>query len=385
MGWYKLSWPKALLAFTIDIAGYILFGPFIFIRSFFSRTIFSHLSILLLRLDHMGDVLMATPAIIALKKHFPSAQITVGVKGVNCGLISLPDIVDRVAGLDAPWVVDSEDRKRQWLSFFRKIKELRDEKFDLAIDFKGDLRNITLLFLIGARERISYSIRGGGFLLNRRAKFISGPRHEIERNLDILRAFVRDVERVAPRYEVDPEKEAEVENFISTLFVSKGKKFIGIHPGASSPSKRWPVSRFAELANKIEKNSLGRVVVFVGPNEMELVPEIKSLYNPIILGSEETLPSQTLAAFLKKLDLFIGNDSGPFHLAEAVGTKVITIFGSTYPEIVGPISRNSEIIRSRRNCAPCRRPGEKERCGEISCLKDISVEEVYEVVRRNLI
>ncbi len=355
MGLYRLSLQKALIAFVIDIVGYTIFGPYIIAREIFFRKSFSPSSILLLRLDHMGDVLMATPAIIALKKQFPSARITVGVKEVNRCLISLPGIVTTTV----PPV-----RWKMWVS-------LRKEKFDLVIDFKGDLRNIILLFLTGSKERVSYGIRGGGFLLTKRVKYISGIRHEIDRNLDIVKAIAGEAERQVPRYDVSAEKEA------------KGEKVIGIHPGANSSSKRWPASYFARLANRIEKEGLGRVIVFVGPNEERVINEMKQNLDPRILIRDD-LPLEALAVEFKKLDLFIGNDSGPFHLAEAVGTKVITIFGATYPEIVGPVSSNSVIIKTKRSCAPCRMPGQKERCKSFDCLKEISVDEVYEVVKRNL-
>ena len=329
---------------------------------------------------------MATPAIIALKEKFPSAQITVGVKEANRGLISLPGIVDRVVGLDAPWVVKSENKRQQWKALLRNIRELRKEKFDLVIDFKGDLRNIILLFLIiflkGSKERVSYGIRGGGFLLTRRIKYEFGIRHEIDRNLDIVRAIAGEAERQVPRYDVSPADETKYEQKFPGLF-PPNNKFIGIHPGANSPSKRWPVKFFAELANRIEKEGLGRVVVFVGPNEESVINEMKHGLAPQILIRDD-LPLEALAVEFKKLDLFIGNDSGPFHLAEAVGTKVITIFGATYPEIVGPVREGSEIIKTRRPCAPCRIPGQKETCKSFDCLKEISVDEVYEVVKRSL-
>lgn len=383
MGWYRLSLPKAVTAFLIDALGYIVFAPVIFARAISYRNAFQPSSILLLRPDHMGDVLMATPAIVALKRLFPRAHITVVVREANCGLISLPGTVDRVVGLDVPWVIQWENRKKQWFYLFKKIRELRKEKFDLAIELKGDLRNIVLIFLLGSKLRIGYAVRGGGFLLTRRLKFSPGIRHEAERNLDIVRSLGGNAKQIYPHYEVAPEKEIEIKKRIEKIFPQR-KKLIGIHPGANSPSKMWLPSSFAELIDRIERERLGDVIIFAGPADMEIIRLVKiALFStPVIM---DNLLFEDLAAFFKELDIFIGNDSGPFHLAEAVGTKVITIFGSTYPEIVGPISRNSEIIRSRRNCAPCRRPGEKERCGEISCLKDISVEEVYEAVRRNLI
>ena len=380
---YRLSLRKALIAFIIDIIGYLIFGLYILIRKIFFRKNFSPASILLLRLDHMGDVLMATPAIIALKKHFPSAEITVGVKEVNRSLISLPKVVDRVIGLDVPWVNRYEDKKKQWSALLGKIKELRKEKFDLAIDFKGDLRNIILLFLIGGKTRVSYGIRGGGFLLTKKVKYVSCIRHEIDRNLDIVKDIAGDVKREVPQYNVVAQKEANIEKSFKELFSEKGR-LIGIHPGANSCSKAWPLSFFAKLTDKIEQGGLAKVVIFLGPNEKESFASMKSSLssNPLIL---DNLSIENLAAFFKKLDLFIGNDSGPFHLAEAVGTKVITIFGSTYPGIVGPIAKGSKIIKSNKFCAPCRMPGQREKCNGADCLKEISVGEVYAVVKNELI
>ena len=379
---------KSLIAFIIDAVGYIVFALYIIIRKIFFRKSLSPTSILLLRLDHMGDVLMATPAIIVLKEKFPLAQITVGVKEANRSLISLHGIVDRVVGLDAPWVVKSESKMQQWEAFLKKIKELRKEKFDLAIDFKGDLRNIFFLALTGSKDRISYGIRGGGFLLTKKVKYASGIRHEIDRNLDIVRLIAGKAEREVPQYNVVPEKEAKIEKSFSELFSEKGR-LIGIHPGANSCSKAWPVSCFAKLADKIEQGGQAKVIIFCGPNEKESLISMRSSLssNPLIL---DNLSIEDLAAFFKKLDLFVGNDSGPFHLAEAVGTKVITIFGGTYPEIVGPISKDSEVIKSKKRfCVhgrqiPCRKPGEKERCKNAECLKEISVDQVYEAVRKKL-
>lgn len=385
MGWYCLSMPKAVLAFLIDIAGYIVFGPFIFMKAILSGNTSHPSSILLLRPDHMGDVLMATPAIVALKKRFSDARITVVVKEANRGLISLPGIADSVIGVDLPWVVGHKGIGRQWPYLLKKIKELRKEKFDLAIDLKGDLRNIILIFLLGAKERVSYAVRGGRFLLTREVKFQPGIRHEVERNLDIIKAtnlLGGDADEKQLCYEAMPAKEIEIEKTLEKLF-PQGKKLIGIHPGANSRSKLWPPAYFAGLVDRIEKEALGHAIIFAGPLDGGIIQELKASLKsrPVIL---DNLSFEDMASFFKKLDIFIGNDSGPFHLAEAVGTRVITVFGATFPEIVGPISRNSEVIRSRRRCVPCRRPGEKENCRTFKCLADISVEQVYDRVRKNL-
>lgn len=383
MGWYRLTWPKAILAFLIDLLGYAIFGPFNLIRGFISGLHpFTPTKILLLRLDHMGDVLMATPAMIALRRSFPKARIYVAVKKNNCPLISLPGVVDEIVPLTPWWTVSPGEERDSWPSLWRKIRGLRRESFDLGIDFKGDMRNILLLFLAGSRRRLSYGIRGGGFLLTKTVKYLSGPRHEVDRNLDFIRALVGEIDRMPPRYQIGPEEEREVKIKFEKIF-TPGEKLIGIHPGANSSSKIWPAAYFAKLIDKIKEEGLGRVIIFAGPKEKEILRALKlSLKSaPLLL---DNLSLKDLAAFFKELDLFIGNDSGPFHLAEAVGTTVVTIFGSTFSDIVGPVSPESEVVKSRRFCAPCRRPGERERCVRNDCLRDISVEEVYEVIQKRL-
>lgn len=380
MGWYRLPWPKALIAFIIDVIGYTISGPFIFIRSIFLRKVCPS-SIFLLRLDHMGDVLMAVPAITAIRRRFPYAHITVGVRKQNYALLSLPGVIDDIVTLDVPWAESSPTTYGQWCILLKKIMELKRKRFDMSIDFKGDIRNIFLIFLIRSRERISYGIRGGGFLLTGIVRFLPGPRHEVERNMDIVRYLGGRTVDSAPHYEVPLENMEKVEKSLAGQVCGK-ERLIGIHPGANSRSKIWPPLYFARLADRIEEE-LGDVVIFGGPEEKEILKEIRRCLHtrPLII---EGLSLEELAAFFKKLDIFIGNDSGPFHLAEAVGTEVIVIFGSTYPELVGPVTRNSTVIKSRRPCAPCRRPGEKEKCKTYECLRDISVDEIFNVVQSKL-
>jgi ADP-heptose:LPS heptosyltransferase len=142
------------------------FGKFIFEKKGGERSKTIN-SILLIRLDHLGDVLLTTPAIKSLKQQFPDAQVTMVIKEWSFEVIRNNPHIDKIITFNPYWTISSEEGTEieSVVGMYRLIRMLRKERFDLAIDFKGDPRNILIAYLSGARRRISYGIRGGGFLL----------------------------------------------------------------------------------------------------------------------------------------------------------------------------------------------------------------------------
>jgi len=173
----------------------------------------------------------------------------------------------------------------------------------------------------------------------------------------------------------------KVEDFLSSKGIGRGDIIVGIHPGASCPSKRWPVERFAALADKIIADFRVKVVIIVGPSDMGLGDRAASLSRRGAVNLAGILSIRELAAFLKRCALFISNDSGPVHISVAVGTPVVSIFGRNEkglsPERWRPLGKEDAVIHKEVGCKRCL----AHNCRiSFKCLKNISVDEVYDAV-----
>jgi heptosyltransferase-1 len=338
-------------------------------------------SILLIRLDHLGDVILTTPAIRYLKKRYPHARLTMVVKEKSVEAIKNNPHLDNIVALK----VSFTGLKRGYETFrwvtelCRVVRKLRKERFDIAIDFKGDIRSILLAYLSGASRRISYAIRGGGFLLSDIVPYEANI-HEIDKNMKLLTPLGIASYGSTMELRFTDEDLATVERILLRQKVDLSRWTVAIHYGGASHFKRWDTERFVSLAETITVGNATNVLVFGGYHDgkdssFEAKPE-KGIY---------VMPDMTIcqmAAAFKRCNLLVCNDSGPMHVGLAVGTPTVAIFGPTFPNLFGPRdSGKNRVVRSQSPCSPCWHPDKPIGCKERTCLKAIRVDEVAEVIR----
>jgi lipopolysaccharide heptosyltransferase II len=333
-------------------------------------------SILLIRLDHLGDVLLTTPAIKSLKKRFPDARITMLVREWSFEVVKNTPHIDKIIVFNSPWAVPSQEGRNAVgvAGIYQLIRQLQRERFDLAIDFKGDFRNILLVYLSGARRRISYAIRGGGFLLTDVVPYESEI-HEIDKNLKLLNPLGINSGDSQLELHYKDEDISKTDQIFDQKGIDLGRRTILLHYGGASQFKRWDMEKFISLAKRLTENNFTNILIFGGPYEKRAFQFMEKPGKGIFLLPDMTI-CQMAAAF-KKCDLLVCNDSGPMHVGLAVGTPTVAIFGPTFIDRFGPKDlKKNRVVSSQLPCSPCWHPDKPIGCGERECLRSIEVDEV---------
>jgi heptosyltransferase-2 len=327
--------------------------------------------ILVVRTDRIGDVVLSTPVIKALRDNYPNAFIAMMVAPFA------KDIVNGNPYLDEVIVYDKNIRHKSWFSSIKFALNLKRKRIDLSIVLHPTNRVHLLAFLAGIPKRVGYA-RKLGFLLTDRIKHTKqlGEKHELEYNLDLLRYLGIEPTSCDLFVPINPESEKWVQEVFEKERINKDDSLLVIHPGASCISKIWPQERFAEVADRLAEKYGFKILIIAGPKDIAAADAVlKNLHHPAINLAGKTSVSQ-LVSLLKRCRLFISNDSGPVHIATGVGTPVISIFGRNQkglsPMRWGPVGRNSRVLHKEVGCIKCL----AHNCIKgFICLKSITVED----------
>ncbi len=336
--------------------------------------------VLIVRTDRIGDVVLSTPAITAARKAFPQAYIAMMVS---------PETQEIVKGnphLNEIILYDKKARHKSFLGTLDFAMRLRKKKFDIAFILHGTVRVNLVCFLAGIARRVGYARGKMDFLLTDKLEYKKrlGEKHEIEYSLDVLRRAGIKAEASPLAMTVRKKDEESVDKLLRESGLG-AKKFAVLHPGASDISKMWPKEKFAGLADiLIDKFGVG--VVFVcSPEQADIGEEaIRSMKNkPVSLCGQTSLGE--LAALLKRASLFISNDSGPVHIACAVGAPVISIFSRNKkglnPGRWAPLGKKTRVAHKDVGCAECLAHNCKK---SFLCISSVSVEEIVEKAKELL-
>ncbi|MFA5286982.1 MAG: lipopolysaccharide heptosyltransferase II [Candidatus Omnitrophota bacterium] len=328
--------------------------------------------ILIVRTDRIGDVLLSTPVIKAVREKYPQAFIAVMVSSYA------KDIVEGNPYLDEVIIYDKAGKHKSWLRSIKFARNLDKKRFDLAIILHPTNRAHLLTFLAGIPKRVGYD-RKLGFLLTDRFAHTKerGEKHELEYNLDLLRDLEIRAEDKNLFMPIKKESEEWANDFFKREGIKADDKLLAINPAASCPSKVWPPERFAKVADKLAQK-YGFKILLVSSSKDLLIAQcvIKNMRSSVISLAGKTSLSQ-LASLLKRCSFFISNDSGPVHIASSVGTPVISIFGRKQnglsPKRWGPVGAKDKVLHKDIGCIECLAHNCQK---QFACLKAISVEDV---------
>ena len=338
--------------------------------------------VLVVKIKYIGDVLLCTPVFRVLREAFPGATFTALVaRGTEDVVLYHPD-VDEVLTVDRP-AEKKESWGCSWTDHGRLLRRLRENRFDLAIDLTDGDRAAFLTWASGARWRVGFNRerRLRGWAYHQVVPTWSGLRHRVEADLEALRALGVPVHPVAPSLGVPPDAEAAAEQLLAHKRVLRDRDIVLIHPGARWWFKAWPPERFAALADGIEEELGAQVMIAGGPGDVATAEVIrgKMRYPAIPVAGETSILE--LAALLRRCRLFVGNDNGPMHIAAAVGTPVVALFGPTNPAEWGPWGDGHVALYKGFDCRQCWWSGGC-RLGEGNCLQQITVDEAMVAVRQ---
>lgn len=337
--------------------------------------------ILVTRTDRIGDVILSLPAIGAIRKAFPDAYIAVMVQA------RIDDMLKGNPNINEVIVYDKNKKHKGILKNINFIKYLRSKKFDMALNLHSTKRINLLCFLAGIPMRIGYARGKADFLLTDKIEYTKklGEKHEAEYSLDILRYLGINPEFTYPFIYVRGEDEKKAGEILKNLDINIGEKFAILHPGASCRSKMWPLENFAKTGDMLIENLKIKVMINLAPGQADLGEKVRGLMKnkPVFFCEPTTLGE--LAALFKKADLVISNDSGPVHIAAAVGCPVISIFGRNQkglsPVRWRPLGAKSLAIHKDVGCKKCL----AHDCEKgFLCLKSISAQEVFEKAKNFL-
>ncbi|MCE2416274.1 lipopolysaccharide heptosyltransferase II [Candidatus Poribacteria bacterium] len=329
--------------------------------------------ILVIRVDGIGDLLNSTPAISLLRENYPSAEITVLARPLNAPvLIGNPD-VDRIL------VFDRDGKHRGFLAQFQFYSELRRERYQLVVAMQTAMWSHLIAFLSGAPYRLGrYQKRFKSTLTHAwRGKYPKGETHEVDRNLELVQFICNGEGQRKLIFHLSPDEIAAAKARLTCLGIGGEPFLIGIHPGGSSFDKRWPEKRYAELADRVAHHYNAAILLLRGPGEEALTDNIQqAMHSPAITHAPETI--RELGALLSCCDLVVCNDSGPMHLAAALGVPTVAIFGPTDHVAWHPLSENASIVRRDMPCWPC--SAHKCKIGW-ECTKKLPVELVWDATQ----
>ena len=331
--------------------------------------------ILISRMKFIGDIVLTTPVIRSVRAAFPDAFIAYLGDAQAVTLLQQNPFLNEIIPFDFARRTILEQPRVAWL--------LRARKFDLVVDLFGNPRSALLTYLSGARVRVGLERQGRGRLYTIRVKDYPRRKTAVEFHNQFLRAAGITPTAFQPEIFLGTSERQEAAHRLA----GGSKTVVGIHPGATWPAKRWLPERFAELILAVHKRMGARVILTAGPRDGAVIDAVLER-----AGSGVTvfsgLPLRSLAALVSHCSVFVSNDAGPMHIAAAVGTPTIGLFGPGEEDIWFPYARASghTALRIPVPCHPCHldlcnRPGEEY----MECMKLLTVGEVLSAVERAVI
>jgi len=335
---------------------------------------------LIVRLGALGDIVHAIPVAAALKRAFAGSRIDWLVSAKHHEILDLVPIIDRRL------VVNDRGGSAGGATMFAAVRELRRTRYDAAIDLQGLIKSAAVARLSGAARVIGFSSRhlrerlarpfytevhdpGGGAIRDR-----ASSRHVVQLNLGLLGALGLDT--TVAEFPLDDVPSVTA----ASLREASGGRYALLNPGAAWPNKRWPPARLAAVAVALAERHGLRSVVLWGPGERELAEAVVGAAEGAALLSPKTSIAD-LVALARGAAIMVSGDTGPTHIAAAVGTPLVGIYGPTRPERNGPW-RSADISVSRAETCECHH---LRRCRrDTMCLMDIATAEVLDAIERRL-
>ena len=336
------------------------------------------MKILIICLDNIGDLVMTTVLPRALKDRFPNSRITYLVKEYTRDVVSSNPLIDNVMICNPSWLSDSLKKHFTFSQMVHLIKQLRLEKFDISLVVNADWKKALLAYLSGVPERIGVKIKKSGFFLNQTISHENREtKHMVDDNLDLLKVINIQEKRILPEVFSEVGADKHVDIFIKKN-VSGQKRIIGIHPFSANSSRSWDISKFAALCDKLIVEKEVSIFLLIRKGDVR-GNDILRLVNKQGIYMTQDYNLAQLIAFIKRCSLFVGNDSGPMHIAAGLRVPVVAIFGPSDSLRFGPLGDNNIVVKNDLPCSPC---SSSPDCKNIECLKSITVEQVYEAVTK---
>jgi len=343
-------------------------------------------NILIVKLSAIGDVIHTLPALNAVRKYYPDATITWLVEEDAAPLVIGHKALDRVI----------VSKRKRWLKALRSlsllstikevcgfVKVLRDTRYDMILDFQALLKSGILIALARGRRKIGFGkglehMEHSYVFLNERIPAVDMEIHALSRGMMLLNAVGIPTSEVEYKLPVSNHDRKTIDEIMKQHRINGVKPLIAINPVAKWETKLWPKERFARLSDTIINEYDANIIFTGGPEDRPVIQDIMSVMKGLALNLAGHTTLKTLAALYEKTALVVSTDTGPMHLAAAMGTPVVAIFGPTAPWRTGPYGSGHKVVRINSECSPCF----KRRCETIDCMHQISVDQVFDAISK---
>jgi heptosyltransferase I len=344
------------------------------------------LKILIVKMSAIGDVIHTLPALNAIRKHYPDAHITWLVEEAAAEIVAGHKALDRVIlSKRKKWIKDLFSSKfnhalKKIICF---IKELRDTKYDIVIDFQGLLKSGIMVMLSKGQKKIGFDkgmdhAESSHIFYNVRIAPVSMEIHALKRGLLLLAALKIPSEKIEYNLPISNKERQNLDHLLRQKGLDPDKPIICINPQATWETKLWSSRKFALLSDRILEEYPANIIFTGGKSDREAINDIISMMQTSVISLAGLTTLKTLAALYEKAVLLVTTDTGPMHLGAAMGTKVTAIFGSTAPWRTGPYGDNNIIVRSNLHCSPCF----KRQCSTKECMENINVDDIMEKIEQ---
>jgi heptosyltransferase-1 len=345
-------------------------------------------NILIVKLSAIGDVIHTLPALNAIRGAYPDARITWLVEETAYDLIKGHSALDRVlVSKRKHWLkkLSSPSSLNAIKDIFKFIRELRDTRYDLILDFQALLKSGILIALARGKRKVGFG-RGlehmeySYMFLNERIPAVSMEHHALSRGILMLNALGIPTPVIEYKLPVSDLDRLKLDDLLRLHGVVNPRRFVAINPVAKWESKLWSNRKFAQLADRIVAQYDVEVVFTGSFEDRRTICKIKADMEALAvnLAGETTL--KTLAALYAKADAVVSTDTGPMHLAVAMETPVVALFGPTAPWRTGPFGSGHQIVTADQACAPCF----KRHCKTCDCMALISVDQVFDAISKTI-
>jgi lipopolysaccharide heptosyltransferase I len=343
----------------------------------------------LVKLGALGDAVYAFPIVSAIKAWRPAAKITWIIEERLCELPRLHPAVDEVVTVDTKAWRRAAIQGR-WPTAWRGLSEFSGavaDRFDVVLDAQGLLKSGVAAWLTRAPMRVGFAPadcreRGNAWFMTRHAE-PAGRVHVVTKNLGLPTVVGAAVTK--PVFEIVPSRADEdwVKSWLAAQRVSTDGRLVALHPGAGHPAKRWGLTRFVALAERLGERAGRRVVLISGPEDRTAVEAaVAAMARPPVVAAPPGVGP--LAALLRRCGVVVAGDTGPLHLAAALGCPTVALFGPSDPLSASPVGEGHRVIKHPCPCGWTPGPYFNRRCPDAPCMGLIEIDEVAEAVERQL-
>lgn len=331
----------------------------------------SYERILIVEVNWMGDIIFSTPMIRAIRKRYKNSHIACMVVPRCAELLEGNPRIDEVI------LFDERGIHRSLLAKLKFILFLKKKRFDTAILLHRSFTRRLIMYLAGIKERIGYSIKKGRFLLTL-SEFPPGPElHKVEYFLELARFIDCDISEKNYELFITDRERRYIEEELIKGGVEEEDFLVVLNPGANWFPKRWPEENFCRLSQELLCRCNLKIVISGSRSDIKIGEKIKEATDGRVLNFCGRTNLKQLAGLMERAEIVISGDSGPMHIAVAMGSYVIALFGPTSPKLTGPYGTEKyEIIHKDIGCEiPCY----NFNCIEYRCMETITVEDVLKV------